>query len=110
MSKFSTRLYLTKGTTMSKISDAELCYLELTANHAPEELGTAATGRLIMLLLEENARLLDDQACVADLEERISDLECELGEVQADLSEAEREIEELEETIEDLQGQLDLAA
>ena len=101
----------------SNLSDTELCYLELTAKHAPQGLGTADAGRMILLLLEENARLLDEQVCAQDLQaeldaecEHVSELEDELNETQQDLEAAEEEIERLEAEVDDLKEQLDEAA
>ena len=92
---------------MPTISDAELTYLELTAKHAPHELGTEANARLILLLLAHNARLSDEQTEVESLQDEVDDLEDEVYRLESELSDAHDEIEELQEKIEDLESQIE---
>ncbi len=86
----------------NKISDAELTYLELTAKHAPHELGTENNARLILLLLEENATLLDEYVCVEDLQDQLKDANAEIESLSDEIDELVQTVQELEEEVEEL--------
>ena len=84
---------------MSDITNADLTYLELTAKHAPQELGNEKYAKLILALIdfyEENesevVRLADE---IGDLEEQVTDLKYDKSELADRIDTLEGELEDL---------------
>lgn len=92
---------------LGKLTDADRTYLELTAKHAPHELGTEAMAKSILLLLAENEQLTLDAQSVEALEDQITNLEVENNDIYEEIESLRRDNEELEEEIQELKGTLE---
>ena len=92
---------------MPTFTDAELIYLELTAKHAPHELGTEAHARLILRLLEAHNSKSDQAEEIEALQDEVDDLEDEVHHLENEVSDLQDEVEELQEKVEELEAELD---
>jgi FtsZ-binding cell division protein ZapB len=86
-----------------KLNDADLIYLELTAKHAPQELGSQHFADCILQLIQlcaEQEEELDEYA--DSLEEIKFDKDCEVDALTQEIDQLQEENEELQERIQEL--------